>query len=151
MPLRLLLSVALCLLLGCPTDGGDEPPTPEPYVQPAPWEELDYDQAIEFMTRLFTPTMREVFVEYDAETYSGFNCITCHGEDAESIFYEMPANVSPLTLDDLPVDEIEDPERRAVALWMEDVVLPEMGALFDQELSLSGASCTDCHPFDTSL
>lgn len=145
---RSLLAFAIITAPACAPAPAD--PDPDPYVQPAPWEELDYDQAIEFMTRLFNPAMRDVFVEYDAETYSGTNCQTCHGPDGESIFYEMPATISPLTLADLPVDEIEDPERLEVALWMEDVVLPAMGRLFEQELTLAGASCTDCHPFDTS-
>ena len=145
----LLLLLLLLPGLGCPT--APEPdPAPEPYVQPAPWVDLDYDQAIEFMTRRFTPAMRELFVAWDAEEYAGFNCITCHGEDPDAVFYEMPAAVSPLTFADLPVGAIEDPERLEVALWMDETVLPEMGRLFEQELTLDGASCLDCHPFDSS-
>lgn len=143
-PLPLL--AVLLLVTGCPTAA----PEPEPYVQPAPWVELDYDEAIEFMTRRFTPTMRELFVDHDGEAYSGFACATCHGRDGESVFYEMPADVEPLRFGDLPVEDIEDPERRATALWMDEVVLPEMGRLFEQELTLDGASCLDCHPFDSS-
>ncbi len=34
---------------------------------------------------------------------------------------------------------------------MDEVILPEMGRLFEQELTLEGSSCLDCHPFDASL
>ncbi len=149
--MRPLLLPALCLLVlpGCPSVA--PVPEPDPYVQPAPWVELDLDEATEFMTRLFSPTMRSLFVDQDAEAYRDFACVTCHGPDAADVFYEMPAAVAPLTFGDLPVEDIEDPERRQTALWMDEVVLPEMGRLFEQELTLDGASCLDCHPFDSSL
>lgn len=125
-------------------------PEPDPYVQPRPWIDLDYDESVEFMTRLFTPTMGHLFVDFDADAFSGFSCVTCHGPDAEELSYEMPAVVDPLTFGDFPVEDIEDPDRRAMGLWMDEVVLPEMGRLFEQELTLEGASCLDCHPFEAA-
>lgn len=124
---------------------------PDPYVQPAPWEQLNPGERDEFMERLFSPVMGEHFRDFDPETYAVFVCATCHGPDAEASDYAMPADLAPIGLGDVPVDEIEDPERREVALWMDEVILPEMGRLFEQELTLEGSSCLDCHPFDASL
>ena len=136
-------------LFGCPSS--DEP-TPPPYEQPAPWALLDLDQREEFMERIFMPVMAEHFREFDPDAYEVFVCATCHGPDGETIFWEMPNEaVAPISLADTPVEDIEDPERRAVAIWMDEVILPEMGRLFEQELTLEGASCLDCHPFDVSL
>ncbi len=111
--------------------------------------ELDFDEATVFMTRLFTPTMRAFFVEYDAETFGGFACVTCHGTDAADVFYGTPAVVGSLTFGDLPVEDIEDEERWVVALWMDEVVLFEVGRMFEQELTLDGASCLGFQAFDS--
>ena len=138
----------LCLLTACPS--ADEA-GPAPYVQPAPWEELSPAQRDEFMERLFTPRMAEEFRDFDPETYEVFGCVTCHGPDGEDDGYAMPADLGSIGLGDLPVENIEDPTRREVAMWMDEVILPEMGRLFEQELTLEGASCLDCHPFDASL
>lgn len=137
------------LLVGCPSAGESGPP---PYEQPAPWEQLNLDQREEFMERLFMPVMAEHFRAFDPDRYAVFMCVTCHGPDGETIFWEMPSEaVAPISLADTPVEDIEDPERRAVAMWMDEVILPEMGQLFEQELTLEGSSCLDCHPFDASL
>ncbi len=146
--LRFALMLPLAaLLLGCPTSPEPEP-EPTPWEQPAPWDELSFDERELFMTWIFQPRMTEIFLEHDAELYDGFDCESCHGEDPEAIDYEMPADVDPLTLDDIPVENIEDDERRATGLWMEEVVLPEMAELLEQPMTLAGSSCTDCHPFE---
>lgn len=104
------------------------------------------------MERLFLPAMEEHFVAWDPDAYAVFVCSTCHGPDGEAVAWEMPSEVVPsIGLSDIPVEDIDDPERRAIAVWMDEVILPEMGALFEQELTLEGASCLDCHPFDPTL
>jgi len=147
-----LLAFSALLGLGCPSAGSSEPPTPAPYVQPAPWEELDADERKVFMERLFNPVMDGHFRDFDPETYAAFGCATCHGEDGEEQGWEMPSDaVESISLADTPVEDIEDPERREVGIWMDEVILPEMGRLFEQELTIEGASCLDCHPFDATL
>lgn len=135
--------LALLLLAACPPVEAE--PEPEGYVQPGPWETLSYDDRNQFMLRLFEPAMRELFVEHDAEAWADFDCESCHGEDPEAIDYAMPVDITPLTFDDIPVEDIEDPERRATGLWMDEEVLPLMAELFEQEMVLEGASCLDCH------
>jgi len=135
------------LVLACAACPAPEP-EPEPWVQPAPWEELSFDERELFMTWIFQPRMKAIFQERDAVAYDSFDCETCHGEEPAANDYAMPAAIEPLTFDDLPVDGIDDPERLALALWMEDVVLPEMAAMFEQPMTLEGASCLDCHPFE---
>ncbi|MCP4870150.1 MAG: hypothetical protein GY898_15690 [Proteobacteria bacterium] len=142
--LRTPAALALLLsLLAC----GEVEPDPEPYVQPAPWEQLNFEEREEFMTWVFSPTMEDLFLAEDPALYDGFECETCHGDDPH---YEMPAVdvIDPLTLDDVPVDSIDDPERLEVALWMEETILPAMADMFEQEMNLEGASCLDCHPFE---
>ncbi len=135
------------VLIGCPSTA-DEEPEPEPYVQPAPWEDLGLQQREDFMVWVFQPRMAELFREHDAELYTEFECETCHGEDPEDIDWEMPANGTPLTIGDVPVENIDDPERRAEAEWMEAEILPAMAEMFEQEMTLAGSSCLDCHPFE---
>jgi hypothetical protein len=145
------LVVIAALLLhgpGCPTEPAPGPP---PYVQPAPWDELTPAERDMFMEELFSPVMKEHFQAFDPARYAAFSCVTCHGEDAEATGYAMPADVGPIGLSDVPVEEIEDPERREIAVWMDEVVLPEMGRLLEQELTLQGASCLDCHTFEAGL
>jgi hypothetical protein len=136
------------LLVGvaCPT--AEAEPEPEPYVQPAPWEDLGLQQREDFMTWVFNPAMHTLFTDRDPDLYADFGCETCHGEDPEDIDYEMPANVSALTIDDVPVDGIDDPERLEQATWMEEAILPAMADMFEQEMTLAGSSCLDCHPFE---
>jgi|GEM_PF-2971559 len=142
-----IVSASAVLLPGCPPAD----PEPEPYVQRAPWEALSPGERDEFMEARFSPVMKALFQEFDPDMYGAFACATCHGADAEAMAYAMPADVAAIGLSDIPVDEIEDPERREVGIWMDEVILPEMGRMFEQEITLEGSSCLDCHPFDATL
>ncbi len=137
MRLLLLLLLASCV----PVDE----PGPEPYEQPGPWDSLGFDDRFEFMVRLFEPEMKELFVEQDPETWADFDCVSCHGTEAAELDYAMPVDITPLTFDDIPVENIEDPERRELGIWMDEQVLPLMADLLEQEMVLEGASCLDCH------
>ena len=150
----LLALLALSSLAGCPSAGddddvvGDDDDDSTPYVQPGPFEDMDFDERVEFMTEIVEPRMQELMQEFDADEFSSFSCSNCHGEDAEENEYELPNGLEALSNDDFPIEDIEDDERRAYAEFMEEEIVPEIAELLERSIGVTGVRCTTCHEFE---
>ena len=151
----LLLSLLLGLLplLACPPAGDDDDDAGDdddstPYVQPGPFEDMDFDERKEFMMQIVEPAMQELFQEYDADEFASFSCSTCHGEDGEDLEYELPNGLEPLSQADFPVGNIDDPDRRAFALFMEDEIVPAIAEHLGRTVGVGGVRCTTCHEWE---
>lgn len=87
------------------------------------------------MTFSMLPNMARRFREHREESTATLACVTCHGPDAESRRYAMPASLPALDPGDIP----QTPEAR----WMADVVIP----LADRIMRAGGTTtCFTCHP-----
>lgn len=144
-----LSSLLLGLVVGC----GQAPPPPgigddddTPYVQPGPWEDMDFAQRLEYMEEVVQPTMEDLFVTTMPEVYDELPCESCHGEDPSDVDYEMPNGLEPLDLDDFPLDQSDDPEIAAIAAFMNDEVKPVMAELLGEQPFPQGTfGCFECH------
>ncbi|MEE2828591.1 MAG: hypothetical protein VX498_05355 [Myxococcota bacterium] len=153
-----LLLLLTGLLVGCPIPpggGGDDDDASfdddddTPYVQPAPWADMDFIQRLEFMEQVVEPTMKELFVDFDEEEFKDFSCTTCHGDDGSDLDYEMPNGVTPLDLDDFPLSASPDERTRDFDVFMSDEVKPTMAALLDRQPFPQGDfGCFACHEMD---
>src|SRR5688572_6062577 len=65
------------------TTGGADTGSATPVLPDVPFEKLDHDQQIQFMTERVVPTMGPLFKEHDLKEFAEFGCETCHGEGAE--------------------------------------------------------------------
>ena len=114
----------------------------------ASWAELDREARLTFMTEEVEPTMRDIFVAFDATRFAAFGCPSCHGPEPEANDYAMPAFLGPLPLEGtLEAAEMRDPEMTA---FMLDDVFPTMAALLDEEKFAEGDApdgfrCVLCH------
>ena len=136
-----LLPLMLCAL-ACPTSEPDDVADDDdaaPYEQPAPWDDLDFEQRLEFMRELFEPQMREAFQGFDAELYADFKCETCHGADMEAAEYAMPNGLFTLDNRGRPIEPTYNSER--VGEFMDDEVVPLAEDLLDQ----GQFGCLSCH------
>jgi hypothetical protein len=135
-PVRTVQLVALALS-ACAAD--DRAPS---------WADLDRDERIVFMTEEVEPTMREIFIGFDATRFAAFGCPSCHGPTPEQSDYAMPAFLGPLPLEGtLEAAEMRNPEMTA---FMLDEVFPTMAALLDEEKfaeveAPDGFRCVRCH------
>ncbi len=142
---RVLTLLPLTLFaLACPTAQPDDDDVADdddaaPYEQPAPWDDLDIDQRLEFMRELFEPRMRDAFQDFDAELYADFKCETCHGADMEAAEYAMPNGLFPLDNRGRPIEPTYNSER--VRGFMDDEVVPLAEDLLDQD----ELGCFTCH------
>ncbi len=148
------------LLLGLPVgcdqgpgsvddDVQDDDDDDTPYVKPGPWQDMDFLQRLEYMEEVVQPTLEELFVAAMPEEYDGLACSDCHGEDPADGDYAMPNGLDPLSLDDFPLEDSEDPEIVEFAIFMNDEVKPVMAELLDQEPFPQGSfGCFECHEQD---
>ncbi|MEE2828517.1 MAG: hypothetical protein VX498_04975 [Myxococcota bacterium] len=156
-PLAISLVLSFALLSACSVgdDDDDDDSVPgddddsTPYVQPGPWEDLDFGQRLEFMTELVEPRMKELFVAFDDEEYAYFGCETCHGDDADDVDYEMPNGGTALDVDDFPLQQSPDERLRAYAVFMNDEVKPIMAEMLELLPHPQGPfGCFECHEQD---
>jgi hypothetical protein len=145
-----VLLASVVFAFGCPTgdvgddDDGSDDDDAAPYVQPAPWDDLDEDQRLEFMRELFEPQMREVFQGFDGMEFEEFKCETCHGTDMEEADYAMPNGLIPLDNRGNPAE----PSYRAEEMeeLMDDEVVPLGQELLEQpDAGQNQWGCFACH------
>ncbi|MGF1466610.1 MAG: hypothetical protein ACFCGT_10785 [Sandaracinaceae bacterium] len=154
---RAALLGLLAVVAGC---GGSPPADAE---EPAPaaaagseevalvWsEDLTFQQQKRFMAENVVPRMGEVFRELDAEEFAEIRCSTCHGENAEEVHFEMPNDLHPLVLSEIPaMFTSEDEHLRTTATFMAERVGPTMAELLGvepySEVTGTGFGCLDCH------
>lgn len=112
------------------------------------WAERDFDERFRYMNDVVLPAMKDIFEAYDPERFAGFTCAHCHGPDAATLDYAMPAFLPALPLEGtLEAAEARDPEMTA---FMLDEVFPTITLLldeekFDHETAPDGFRCTRCH------
>jgi len=109
-----------------------------------PWAEMSHEDREWYMVGKVLPIMKEMFAEHDAERYGqGYGCETCHGEEMESVEYEMP----PMSSYRVPAPgsdawtSMEGIFGDTVTFMKEDVT-PTMGTL----LGMDDYTCFHCHP-----
>ncbi len=120
--------------------GGDEPVVDKAFHDMAPGERL------KFMKEVVAPEMAKTFQAFNAEHYSDFGCVTCHGPGAKDGNFEMPSDALPkLPADPTPVFN-DNPE---VAKFMAEQVVPQMAKLLKEEPynpeTGKGFGCFECH------
>lgn len=105
-------------------------------------------ERIDFMKKVITPHMSELFQSANAERYASMNCATCHGAGAKQGHFHMPSPDLP-ALD--PTDGFAAHRSAApeVTAFMMEKVVPEMARLlgeqpYDPETG-RGFGCFACH------
>lgn len=135
--------------------GGADAQTAEPDAgsadagSPAPkFASLTKAEKKAFMQDKVMPTMKGLFVAYDATRFGDMNCGTCHGADAQANGYKMPAVFA---LDPANMPQMNSPNAKAAkaATFMHKEVVPTMRALlgadpFDPGTG-KGFGCFSCH------
>lgn len=117
------------------------------------WEDMDLDQRHQFMEDTVLPETKKLFVAFDASTYSGMDCATCHGPGVEDGTFEMPnPKIKPLpNTPEAFMAWVKKDERAAkYAQFMSQELEPKMGELlqvklFDPKTGTPGFSCSSCH------
>ena len=141
-----LVSCALSLTLGCtdrPHDAKIPAGGPALGAPTVPWKHKTRPEKLGFMGAHVQPKMKNVFVEYDADGFSDFDCATCHGDDMEELDFAMPNSLYALPADD-PMGEAMDYDED-VAAFMAKKVVPAMAQLLSEEPG-KGVNCFTCHP-----
>ncbi|TNE85664.1 MAG: hypothetical protein EP330_24750 [Deltaproteobacteria bacterium] len=149
---------ALWLTLALAACGADPEPTDETadtggeeaglIGADVPWPDKTPEEKHSWMTHRVKPRMIELFTEFDPTYADTFDCGTCHGENTNvSDYGTMPHPDGPPALSqaDWPTQST-DPDIRAIATFMEEVVEPEFATLIDSQVSMfGGVSCRTCH------
>jgi hypothetical protein len=136
---RIILAVLACLFAAC--DAPDEP---------LKYEDMDFNQRVQFMNDVVLPEMTKTFSAYDPK-YADMTCATCHGAGASDGTYAMPNPDLPIlpSEEDFPEYAMQ-PEHAAVTQFMVEDVWPQMADLlemppFDPMKNPMGFSCANCH------
>lgn len=108
-----------------------------------PWRRMSHEEREWDMVGRFHPVMRELFQNYDAERWADFECVTCHGEDADERNYEMPSpQMMPLPPPNTRAYQAAARTQPELTAYMEETVVPAMQTM----LGFRGAQCAICHP-----
>jgi hypothetical protein len=108
------------------------------------WKHKTREEKMGFMAAHVQPTMKRLFVEYDADDFGDFGCETCHGGNADVLDFEMPSNSIYALPADNPMGEAMDYDEE-IAQFMAGKVVPAMAQLLSEEPG-KGVSCFTCHP-----
>jgi hypothetical protein len=124
------------------TSGGDATsvdtagPKDSGAVAKIPWEKMNFDQRVTFMTDVVQPTMAAMFKAFDAKKFGNFDCANCHGKNGKGLKYKMPNGIHPLDATKMPKDK--------AATFMADKVMPKMVELLELP-KFGGMNCFSCH------
>ena len=92
------------------------------------------------MTFLVLPTVARLFQQFDGRPYPDLTCRSCHGEQAESVKYRMPAG-PPLDPLHLPRRDSPDPREANLVAFMSDSLTPSVNEM----LGRNDVGCFTCH------
>lgn len=124
------------------TAAGDSTARAEP-PGPNAWEAMTFEERHGLMTWTLLPNMARRFRLFERTALPELACITCHGVDAESHDYRMPATLPPLDPAHMPSADAADPEEARTVRFMTDVVTP----FADRMMRAGGTiTCFSCHP-----
>ena len=117
----------------------------KPVLPDVPFDSLDHEQRIQFMTEKVVPTMGPLYKAHDPKSFADFGCKTCHGEAAvKAEKYDMPNDKLPKlfgpSMDKYKKEDLE---------WMSKEIKPTMAKLLKQpEMTREnpkGFGCLECH------
>lgn len=130
-------------------EGGEEPAATEPGAPDVAWSEKSFKQRQEFMGTVFLKEMKTMFKAHDENTYKGFKCQTCHGDDMKEKNFAMPSDsIYPLPTKDT-IKAAMDYDEKVTKFMIEEVV-PKSAELLNMEAynpeTGQGFGCFGCHP-----
>jgi hypothetical protein len=110
------------------------------------WEAMTHQQRMDYMKKTVVPTMKPLFLKFDAKHYANFGCKTCHGKDPKAAKFKMPtADLPKLDFAALKAGK----QKPTIAKFMGEVVKPQMATLLHQpeytETNPKGFGCLECH------
>ncbi|MCH2108181.1 MAG: hypothetical protein MK135_02545 [Polyangiaceae bacterium] len=133
-------------------EGEEAPETKEPSTHQSEatthFDALSHPERMQYMKKVVTPKMKELFVAHDAKEFRKFNCSTCHGSPASYGNFEMP-NPELVALD--PTDHFASAKEHhgATVAFMMEKVVPEMARLLGEKAynpaTGEGFGCFECH------
>ncbi|MGB8331234.1 MAG: hypothetical protein WCE62_14010 [Polyangiales bacterium] len=109
----------------------------------SPWEQMSVEDKEFYMIGKVNPIMKELFTAHDAEEFSDFDCVDCHGEEMREIAFKMPApSMYIVPPEGTPAHRGMISTFPETVKFMEETVTPAMGKL----LGIESFSCAGCHP-----
>lgn len=141
---RVVLSAATALLCAACSAGDPKSPGIDLGAPDVAWSEKDREQRMGFMAARFHPKMQAIFKEYD-DSFDGFRCQGCHGEDMDLVDYKMPGDIYALPTENTLAESRDYDEE--VTEFMVKEVMPATEALFNQGAGApTKVTCFTCHP-----
>lgn len=130
-------------------EGGEEPAASEPGAPDVAWGDKSFKQRQEFMGVVFLKEMKTMFQAHDENTYKGFKCQTCHGDDMKEQNFAMPSDsIYPLPTKDT-IKAAMDYDEKVTKFMIEEVV-PKSAELLNMDpydpATGKGFGCFGCHP-----
>lgn len=108
-----------------------------------PWGEMSMQEREFYMIGKVLPVTKEMFQAHDPETYAGFGCESCHGEDMREREFAMPSPDLPAVPE--PGSNAYESMKRGLpelVRFMEEDVTPSVQSM----LGVETFTCHDCHP-----
>ncbi len=155
-----LASTLVSLLVACGGKGSTPPADPagggdtggEQPAADMKFEDMDHEQRKTFMKDVVLPTMKPMFVAWEAK-FESMDCATCHGEGAVDGSFEMPnpgLPVLPATQEGWAALGAEHPDGMT---FMAEQVKPTMAKLlgeteFDPATNTGEFGCHGCHTME---
>jgi len=138
-------------------NAADPPPPAAPAVKPAAdakkidWAKMTVAEKKKHMKTVVLPSMKKLFVEFDAKHYKSMTCATCHGKKAAVVKFKMPSAELPKLPQ--PTDRegfmALQQKKPEVAKFMGTKVKPTMASLLSLEEwepnKPNGFGCYNCH------
>jgi cytochrome c553 len=110
------------------------------------WKAKNPEQKSGFMAAAVEPRMEALFVKHDKSYARSFNCATCHGDNGESVDWEMP-NPALYALPKEDTVKASTEYDEDVTKFMVDSVTPELKKMLNEgHGGTTEVSCFSCHP-----
>jgi hypothetical protein len=109
-----------------------------------PWKDKTHEQRQAYMASAVEPTMARLFKKFNAKSYGGFGCDTCHGKDMDLLDFKMPNSLYALPEKD-PIAEAQSVDEDTAKFMVEKVV-PMFSNLLHQTTGKgTKVDCFTCH------
>jgi hypothetical protein len=150
-------ALTLSILSGLLAGGCDAAPVPGADVPEVAWKDMNSGQRFTYMTTVVAPRMKEIYQRFDPVRFERFDCTTCHGSQAATSGFKMPAGqVRPLPATEAAFEArlAAEPTWPRFTQFMVEEVEPPMAAMLGQPLwdptkpEAPGFSCQACHTLE---